>query len=1428
MNGTWTNGTINTYYNSTVVPHGWSNITVWAYNNSGNGSLSSISVSQDIQLANNAPFQYLIGNRVVNENENLQFNVTATDADLDQITYGTNATKGTFNATTGNFSWTPAYGDAGVYFWYFNSGDGFGGISTENIAVTVSNVPLSITSSSPAGDPATTVGTSQAFGITLNRIASVTWYINGSIVQANSSVVSADYTNSTAGIGEYNVTAIADDSYYSASRTWNWTVIPQPTYNVSGYVSDNYGSGLGSVLVQNGSNQSTTLASGYYLITGLLNGTYNLSYSKANFNTGYLEVTVNGADNTSANKTIYDTTPPASVYNATSTAGSFYINNTWTNPIDADFNHTWFRYGNGTNLQNVSSPVSYLNITWLPHYIQNISAQAVDTYGNINQTMVWFNATIPNNAPIQATIGNKIVNEGGLLAFTVSATDIDTDAITYGTNTTKGTFNTTTGEFSWIPGYGDAGTYMWYFNSSDSYGGIANEIITVTVNNVLLSITSSSPVSDPTTIVDTAQTFVVDLNRTADVTWYVNGSAIQTNSSIISASYTNSTAGIGVYNITAIISDSYDSASRTWYWTVIPKPTYNVSGYVFDIHGSGLESVQVQNNSKQSTTEVSGHYLITGLLNGTYNFSYSKAGFNTGYLEITISGSDINNANLTIYDTTPPDSVTNPATVTGSFYINNTWINPADADFSHTWLKYGNDTTLQNVSSTISHLNLTWLPHYTQNISAQTVDTYDNVNQTKVWFNVTIPNNVPVQSQIENKTVAAGDLLTFTVSATDADSDEITYGTNATKGALNSSTGVYLWTTTSSDVGTYIWSFNSTDGYGGVDNETITVTVNPPPAYIPPVPSYLSGTQGNFWINHTWQEGAGNKTDSYNISVNGVWTNGTNATYSNNNVGAHGWSNISVWAYNNSGSGSLSLTSISQSTQVNNNAPIQSQVGDLIVTAGDPLTFTITATDEDSDVITYGTNATKGTLDPLTGEYSWSTTGSDIGTYIWSFSSTDGYGGVDNEIITLTVTAQSSPANQNMGVKDTLFADYTENMCRDCHTQGVTDYHHLLDNNKYSCSNCHPVNGSQITIVRDCKTCHGNTFNNLDIRRPHHETKNAQDRRCSFCHGSIVDDFDDEHYIPTYDLSFTSPSPHYKVINYTTGNKFGGCEACHKRNDTYVPRIYYDNETHHMLGNLSGFNPQNSSKCEACHENNGLYEFDSIRYCQKCHSVKSLHNMQHDYINTSNSSGHGHIGSDRDCNGCHAFWVTADIKPAIDSIIPTVDTISTSKINAGNNTTLTINGDNFLHSANISVVILVNDTYNMTLYPDSLNDTEIAVTIPSLEKGRYGIYILKNGKVKSNRRPIISVPEAIIDSAKKSGTAIPIRGSGFGYYDPAYINFTNVTITTIDKKGVVTYRRVQIDDWNDTLINIHSTDAAAGDNVTVNSVFGSNSTKVTR
>ncbi len=198
-------------------------------------------------------------------------------------------------------------------------------------------------------------------------------------------------------------------------------------------------------------------------------------------------------------------------------------------------------------------------------------------------------------------------------------------------------------------------------------------------------------------------------------------------------------------------------------------------------------------------------------------------------------------------------------------------------------------------------------------------------------------------------------------------------------------------------------NLNITAIYEGITTGKEISVYEPTPTYIPPAPAGLASTQGNFWINYTWQEGIGNVTDSYNVSVNGTWTNGTVNNYSNDTVGPHGWSNITVFSFNSSGTGRLNETPETENTQVANNAPVLAPISDKIITAGNWLNFTVSATDPDSDPITNATNATKGDFDNATGEFSWLPTPSDVGTYVWEFNSTDSYGSVANQTIRLEV-----------------------------------------------------------------------------------------------------------------------------------------------------------------------------------------------------------------------------------------------------------------------------------------------------------------------------------------------------------------------------------------------------------------------------------------
>jgi len=92
-------------------------------------------------------------------------------------------------------------------------------------------------------------------------------------------------------------------------------------------------------------------------------------------------------------------------------------------------------------------------------------------------------------------------------------------------------------------------------------------------------------------------------------------------------------------------------------------------------------------------------------------------------------------------------------------------------------------------------------------------------------------------------------------------------------------------------------------------------------ADIPPAPVELNNDTGDYWVNYTWSKELGdpvddnvNVTDSFNVSMNGTWYNGT-ATFLNENVGPGGWANITVWAYNATGNGNMSVGNVSDYVQ---------------------------------------------------------------------------------------------------------------------------------------------------------------------------------------------------------------------------------------------------------------------------------------------------------------------------------------------------------------------------------------------------------------------------------------------------------------------------------------------------------------------------------
>lgn len=171
--------------------------------------------------------------------------------------------------------------------------DGVGQIAAWNVEGTEG--ALSITSKSPENNPSTVTNATQEFSIGTNKVADITWYINGIVVDTAPGVTSDTYQNVSSSAATYNVTVVAQNGTETASYKWDWTVgttgVPVSVSPSEGSVAVSQG-GSKTFYVNSTNNQNIRVewfvnseskkteegvASSLYEFSGTTSGSYNLS-----------------------------------------------------------------------------------------------------------------------------------------------------------------------------------------------------------------------------------------------------------------------------------------------------------------------------------------------------------------------------------------------------------------------------------------------------------------------------------------------------------------------------------------------------------------------------------------------------------------------------------------------------------------------------------------------------------------------------------------------------------------------------------------------------------------------------------------------------------------------------------------------------------------------------------------------------------------------------------------------------------------------------------------------------------------------------------------------------------------------------------------------------------------------------------------------
>ncbi|NQT71779.1 MAG: putative Ig domain-containing protein [Chloroflexi bacterium] len=482
-----------------------------------------------------------------------------------------------------------------------------------------------------------------------------------------------------------------------------------------------------------------------------------------------------------------------------------------------------------------------------------------------------------NQPPVLGSIGNQSVNKGQLLQFTVSATDPDDTNLSYSaSNLPSGaSFDTNSRVFSWTPSEGQSGSYP-YVHFAVSDGSLTDsEDITVTVNDT--NTPPPPPPVDPPSIGFVSPTDTD--NATVERDWTeVNVSVASTVDTSSFVDWDRSLAGYWDFNENSgsTISDG-STYSNSGNFVNDPQWTTGRFGTAINFDGTS-KSVDISDDeSLDITGEITLEAWVNSLSTGGYHaIVHKRADEVANYYMGLWQGSNVyfrfyNNGTEYHHETT-----SNPIT-TGNWHhvavtfneANNTVKIYVDGeqeyiDSSETGTMQTNDLPAQigYISESLYAFNgsidevkiwnralsqneilasynstLNGLTNQFDNLSngsydyyAYTTDTAGNSAQTETRI-ITIAADIgepPVLDSIGDKSVDEGQLLQFTISATDPEVDPLTYSaSNLPSGAsFDPNNQTFSWTPDYSQEGSYASvHFEVSDGTS-TDSEDITIIVN--------------------------------------------------------------------------------------------------------------------------------------------------------------------------------------------------------------------------------------------------------------------------------------------------------------------------------------------------------------------------------------------------------------------------------------------------------------------------------------------------------------------------------------------------------------------------------------------------------------------------
>jgi PKD repeat protein len=566
-----------------------------------------------------------------------------------------------------------------------------------------------------------------------------------------------------------------------------------------------------------------------------------------------------------------------------------------------------------------------------------INDTSISAHGNSTITVFAYNTTygllsegassyqvLENNVIAITDVDNAEVMETETVNIDTNFTDIDADTATFSCNRTDlfTDFDIATGTGSWVTSRGDAGAHEILVGVSDGYGSSDVAVFTVTVN--------AAPVPDvPTNLQNTTGNFYVNwiwaggentdsYNVNLNDIWYNGTTSTTINDTDMPP---HSTSSIKVYGF----NETYGLLSGALSGSIsLPNNPVTISGISdasiiagqiinVDANFTDIDNYIGDNAASNWDFELGGTVDYGGITDWTnfncYNSKIEVAGGgHRGYINDMYNGAPggvYQDVDLTCIDTIELDM----------YYLNGV-ISGVNVDKRYFQIAVDGTVLSQyhNIKTSGDAI------HMVGDVSG-----YEGIHR--------------VQIQSKYCYVRFDDLTLI------PQYDTATFGCNRTDlfTDFDTETGEGTWDSVAGQSGTYSVEFNVTDGFGSADSCVATYIVD---AYDLAEPTNLiNDATGNFYSYWSW---IGNdELDSYNVSLNDVWYNGTIDTFINHtNMMPHSTSNIVVYGYN--ATYDLYSDPLTGNITLSNNPVTLMDVEGKNTTAGKTVNINANATDVDN------------------------------------------------------------------------------------------------------------------------------------------------------------------------------------------------------------------------------------------------------------------------------------------------------------------------------------------------------------------------------------------------------------------------------------------------------------------------------------------------